>query len=60
MIGLVINDGYAIAVLPVALVGIIGLLTYLVRELGRLAVLLGRIEERTNDHERRIENLERV
>jgi hypothetical protein len=59
VIGLVINDGYAIAVVPVALVGVIGLVTYIVRELGRVAVVLGRVEERLDAQDRRLDTLER-
>lgn len=56
--GLVLNDGYAIAVVPVALVGVIGLVTYIVRELGRVAVVLGRMEERLDAQDHRLEQLE--
>lgn len=53
-----IPDGLIYGVVPVALMLIVGLIAWIVRELGRISVQNGRAEERFDDHERRISTLE--
>jgi hypothetical protein len=56
--GAEIPDGLIFALLPVSFVMIVGLMAWIVRELGRITVQNARTEERHEDHERRIDALE--
>lgn len=53
-----IPDGLIYGVVPVVLMLIVGLIAWIVRELGRISVQNGRAEERFEDHERRLASLE--
>jgi hypothetical protein len=59
MIGAEIPDGLLYGAAPVLLMLFITLMAWIVRELGRISVQNARTEERYEDHERRISNLER-
>jgi hypothetical protein len=59
VIGAEIPDGLLFGVVPVALALIVTLMAWIVRELGRISVANARTEERFEDHERRLSNLER-
>ena len=58
-------DAYLVAVLPVLLVAIFGLMAWIVRELGRISnanstseVVIAHLERTVNDHAERIHDLE--
>jgi hypothetical protein len=53
-----IPDGLIYALLPVSFVMIVGLMAWMVRELGRISENNARFEERVEDHERRLNRLE--
>ena len=50
-----ISDGMLTALVPVVFVMVIGLFTWIVRELSRVSTSLGRLEERMTDAERRLD-----
>lgn len=59
MLGTVqISDGLIAGLVPVAFVMVIGLFTWIVRELSRISQIAGRMEERMTDAERRLDHLE--
>lgn len=53
-----ISDGMLTALVPVAFVMVIGLFTWIVRELSRISQIAGRMEERMTDAERRLDSIE--
>lgn len=53
-----ISDGLVTALVPVAFVMVIGLFTWIVRELSRISQIAGRMEERMTDAERRLNRLD--
>lgn len=58
MIGAEIPDPFLVAMLAVSTPLVVGLIAWIVREMGRISVQNGRTEERMDDHERRITRLE--
>jgi cytochrome oxidase assembly protein ShyY1 len=53
-----ISDGLVTGLVPVAFVMVIGLFTWIVRELSRISQIAGRMEERMTDAERRLDSLD--
>jgi hypothetical protein len=53
-----ISDGLVTALVPVAFVAVIGLFTWIVRELSRISQIAGRMEERMSDAERRLDHID--
>jgi hypothetical protein len=59
MLGAEIPDGLLYGIIPVFLLLFVTLIAWIVRELGRISVSNARTEERFEDNERRLANLER-
>ena len=59
MIAAQVDDGLITTITGVGITATIALMAWIVRELYRISSLVSKIDERTMDHERRIENLER-
>jgi hypothetical protein len=53
-----ISDGLITALVPVAFVMVIGLFTWIVRELSRISQIAGRMDERMTDAERRLDHID--
>lgn len=58
MIGAEINTAYLAPLVATSFMFVVGLMAWIVRELSRISSQLSVIDERTQDHERRISNLE--
>jgi len=58
MIGATIDTAYLAPIIASSFMFVVGLMAWIVRELSRISSQLSVIEERTQDHERRITNLE--
>lgn len=53
-----VSDGLVTGLVPVAFVMVIGLFTWIVRELSRISQIAGRMEERMTDAESRLDRLD--
>lgn len=58
ILGAEIDNGFLTTVTGVGITATVALLAWIVRELYRISSLVSKVEERTNDHDRRIDRLE--
>jgi hypothetical protein len=53
-----ISEGLIFGLIPISFTMVVGLMAWMVRELGRISETSARLEERIHDHERRLDRLE--
>lgn len=55
-----IPDGYLVAALPVLLVSLIGIMTWMVREMSKIQIINASMSERINQQARELEEQHRI